>query len=137
MMEGFMKFYSAAACALLVLTASAAALAGPMTKDGVLTAEDGMTLYVFDKDEAGKSNCNDACAANWPPFAAMAGDKAMGDFSLIQRADGMMQWAHKGRPLYRWIKDVKAGDMTGDGFKGVWHVVGKPADKSAPGRGAY
>ena len=35
----------------------------------------GMTLYMFDKDAAGASNCYDACAAMWPPFKA----DAMGD----------------------------------------------------------
>jgi predicted lipoprotein with Yx(FWY)xxD motif len=39
------------------------------------------------------------------------------------RNDGGRQWAFKGKPLYLWIKDHKPGDMTGDGFKGVWHVV--------------
>jgi len=29
----------------------------------------------------------------------------------------------KGRPLYLWSKDQKPGDMTGDGFNGIWHVI--------------
>jgi predicted lipoprotein with Yx(FWY)xxD motif len=28
-----------------------------------------------------------------------------------------------GIPLYLWSKDQKPGDMTGDGFNGIWHVV--------------
>ena len=32
-------------------------------------------------------------------------------------------WANKGKPLYLWSKDQKLGDMTGDGFNGIWHVV--------------
>jgi predicted lipoprotein with Yx(FWY)xxD motif len=32
-------------------------------------------------------------------------------------------WAHKGKPLYLWSKDQKPGDITGDGFNGIWHVV--------------
>ena len=93
--------------------------------DGVLTGSNGMTLYTFDKDMAGsgKSVCNDACAINWPPLLAMPGDMASGDYSIITRDDGKKQWARKGQPLYFWIKDQKPGDMTGDGFNKVWHVI--------------
>ncbi|MGH8849358.1 MAG: COG4315 family predicted lipoprotein, partial [Casimicrobiaceae bacterium] len=39
------------------------------------------------------------------------------------RDDGSKQWAYDGKPLYHWSKDKKPGDMTGDGFNGVWHAV--------------
>jgi predicted lipoprotein with Yx(FWY)xxD motif len=83
----------------------------------------GMTLYVFDRDAAGKSNCNNQCSTNWPPLAAAADAKASGDWSLISRDDGTKQWAYKGKPLYAWSKDTKAGDATGDGLNNVWHVA--------------
>ena len=35
----------------------------------------GMTLYTYDADEPGKSNCVDQCAVNWPPATATAADK--------------------------------------------------------------
>ncbi|TBN40351.1 hypothetical protein EYE42_08080 [Paracoccus subflavus] len=82
-----------------------------------------MTLYVFDKDTPGTSNCNDLCAVAWPPLLAPADAEATGDFAPIRRSDGQMQWAHKGRPLYLWKDDRKPGDMTGDGYNGVWHVA--------------
>lgn len=75
----------------------------------------GMTLYTFDKDAAGKSNCNGECAAEWPPLAVAADSKATGDWTIVKRDDGSMQWALAGKPLYLWIKDKKAGDATGDG----------------------
>ena len=42
--------------------------------NNVLVNPAGMTLYVWDKDQAnsGKSGCNDKCAVNWPPFTAAA-----------------------------------------------------------------
>jgi predicted lipoprotein with Yx(FWY)xxD motif len=46
-----------------------------------------------------------------------------GDWSVIRRGDGTPQWAYKGRPLYTFIKDTKAGDTNGDGVGGHWHVV--------------
>lgn len=93
--------------------------------NGVLTGTNGMTLYTFDKDStgSGKSVCNGPCAVNWPPLLAMDSDKAQGDYSIITRDDGKKQWALKGKPLYFWIKDSKAGDTTGDGVQGVWHLI--------------
>ncbi|HSV30184.1 MAG TPA: hypothetical protein VLL76_11530 [Candidatus Omnitrophota bacterium] len=87
----------------------------------VLTDGQGMTLYTYDKDEAGKSNCTGDCAKNWPPLAADGSEK--GDLSAIARPDGGKQVAYKGKPLYLWVKDTKPGDTTGDGVKGVWHVA--------------
>jgi len=82
-----------------------------------------MTLYTFDKDTAGVSACYDACATNWPPLLAASGAMAKGKLSIVARKDGAMQWAYDGKPLYLWAKDTKAGDMTGDGVNGVWHVA--------------
>lgn len=111
---------------LALLVACAAPNAAPVAmQSGVLTNADGMTLYVFDKDAAGsgKSACNGDCAMNWPPLMAAAGDQASGDYSIVVRDDGSRQWAYKGKPLYRWAKDQKPGDMTGDGVKNVWHAA--------------
>ncbi|HSC01194.1 MAG TPA: hypothetical protein VLE45_14850, partial [Burkholderiaceae bacterium] len=38
--------------------------------DGALVGNNGMTLYTFDRDAAGKSACNGPCATNWPPLMA-------------------------------------------------------------------
>jgi predicted lipoprotein with Yx(FWY)xxD motif len=92
---------------------------------GVLVDAKGMTLYTFDKDpaNAGKSECVAQCAKAWPPLAAPADAKAMGDYTVITRSDGAKQWAYKGKPLYTWVKDRKPGDKTGDGFRNVWRVA--------------
>lgn len=89
----------------------------------MLTDANGMTLYTFDKDTAGVSNCYDDCAANWPPLFADAGAAADGDYTIIDRTDGTKMWAYKGKPLYLWVKDTKPGDTTGDGVGGVWHTA--------------
>jgi predicted lipoprotein with Yx(FWY)xxD motif len=96
-----------------------------MVSNGVLATHEGMTLYAFDKDTAGsgKSVCNGGCATNWPPLAAPADAKPSGDWTVVTRDDGSKQWAYKGRPVYRWSKDQKAGDKSGDGVGGVWHAV--------------
>jgi len=121
-----MKFLPIAFLTAALLGGCASMMTAPAkVADGVLVGPSGMTLYVFDRDTAGsgKSVCNGPCAANWPPLMASEMDKPAGDYSVITRDDGKKQWAMKGKPLYYWIKDTKAGDKTGDGVQNVWHVV--------------
>ena len=93
--------------------------------DGAMVGGNGMTLYTFDRDAAGsgKSVCNGPCATAWPPLMADDSAKATGDWTVVTRDDGKKQWAMKGKPLYYWSKDTKAGDRTGDNFNNVWHVA--------------
>ena len=107
------------------LAQSATTGAPVVVSGGILTSQQGMTLYVFDKDVAnsGKSACNGPCATNWPPLMAAEGALPSGEYSIVVRDDGSRQWAVKGKPLYLWIKDQKPGDTTGDGFNQVWHAA--------------
>jgi predicted lipoprotein with Yx(FWY)xxD motif len=123
-----MKKMSLSVVAILLLAVPAFAQMAPAksadtSKGKALVDAKGMTLYVFDKDAAGKSNCNGPCATNWPPLMAKADAKASGDWSIVTRDDGGKQWAYKGKPLYAWAKDTKPGDVTGDGFNNVWHIA--------------
>jgi predicted lipoprotein with Yx(FWY)xxD motif len=85
----------------------------------------GMTLYIFDNDkDPGKSTCNEGCAKAWPPFGPKAGDPApVAPLSVITRDDGSKQYAYKGKPLYYYAKDQKAGDTTGQAVGKRWWVV--------------
>ncbi|MDI1282959.1 MAG: hypothetical protein PSV46_01060 [Reyranella sp.] len=105
--------------------ADPASAAPPMNKGGMFVTASGMTLYTFDKDATpGKSVCNGPCATNWPPAMVADGAKAVGDWTIITRDDGLKQWAYKGKPVYAFAKDTKAGDTTGDGFlNGAWHIA--------------
>ena len=95
-----------------------------MEKDGMLVDAKGMALYTYDKDATGVSNCTGQCAQNWPPLLAEAGAKAEGEWSLVKRDDGSLQWAYDGKPLYTFVMDKKAGDATGDGkMDGAWKVA--------------
>lgn len=89
----------------------------------VLTDASGMTLYTFDNDTAGVTNCYDQCATNWPPLMAEEGAAPEGEFTLVERTDGTQMWAYKGMPLYLWKDDAAPGDVTGDGVGGVWHTA--------------
>ncbi len=92
---------------------------------GVMVNAAGMTIYTFDKDTAGsgRSVCNGPCAALWPPVMAAADAKPDADLTIVTRDDGARQWAYKGKPVYLYTGDTKAGDRTGDNFKDVWHVI--------------
>lgn len=117
-----------AAIAVIALATGCAMFGGDKAparfSGGMLVASaNDMTLYTFDKDPAGKSVCNGPCAANWPPLAAPADAKPVGDFTVVTRDDGSKQWAYRGKPLYFWIKDTKPGDKSGDGFNNIWRIV--------------
>lgn len=107
----------------LAQTAAPAKVADTSKGKSLVDAK-GMTLYIFDKDSAGKSACNGQCAQNWPPLMAPAGAAASGDWSVVTRDDGAKQWAYKGKPLYTWVKDTKPGDATGEGVaNNTWHIA--------------
>lgn len=97
--------------------------AGP--KGNYLADSKGMTLYMFDKDSVGVSNCSGGCAKVWPPYVVSGAAPASlpSDVTTLKRADGSMQYAYKGMPLYYYASDTNPGDITGDGVGGVWHLV--------------
>jgi predicted lipoprotein with Yx(FWY)xxD motif len=118
------------ACVAAALFFSVAALAqsapgtiADTSKGKALVNAKGMTLYIFDRDVAGKSNCNGPCLTTWPPLAAGADAKASGDWSVVSRDDGSKQWAYKTKPLYTFSKDAKPGDVVGEGVNNVWHIA--------------
>ncbi len=88
----------------------------------------GHTVYVFDADLAnpGQSNCNGACAQNWPPVLVSASTVLPTNWGMITRQDSTHQLTYKGRPLYLFAFDINAGDTNGDGqnaFGGLWHIA--------------
>lgn len=113
-----------AICFAAIAVTTIVAHANPtQVANDLLASKDGKTLYIFDKDSAGKSNCNGGCATAWPPFTVANPASAGGDFSSIQRDDGTSQWAYKSKPLYFFAGDARPGDARGDKQGGVWHVV--------------
>lgn len=120
----------------------------------VLVDGDGMTLYMFDADEAGAPTCYDACAQAWPPLivdddpVAGAGvDAAL--LSTTARDDGSQQVTYAGWPLYHWAGDSSPGDVDGQAVDDAWWVMtadgdvvrdedaSEPADDESPSRGGY
>jgi predicted lipoprotein with Yx(FWY)xxD motif len=109
----------------------------------VLTSSKGFTLYSFAPDTSTKSNCNGACAQNWPPVhgpATASGVK--GTFGTIKRSDGSVQATFDGHPLYTFVGDTAPGQAKGNGLNvagGLWHEITTsgtaPAGSSSSGSG--
>src|SRR6478672_10907113 len=105
--------------AAVFLISSAALAAEPWktikTSAGTIwSTQSRMALYTFDKDKKNKSNCDGQCASVWPPFKAASNAKTVGTWTVIKRTDGSKMWAYNGHPLYTYVGDKKAGDVTGD-----------------------
>lgn len=94
-----------------------------------LVDAEGMTLYSFDRDTLGVSNCNERCAEIWPPLLVdsvddvTAAEGIMGALGTIERSDGTLQVTYNGSPLYHWANDAAAGDINGHRVGNVWWAV--------------
>jgi predicted lipoprotein with Yx(FWY)xxD motif len=97
----------------------------------ILVSAQGRTLYTFAADKRNKSACYGSCAAYWPPLLTTstrvtgAGVKA----SLLgttKRTNGKLQITFDGHPLYRFLKDTRSGQTSGQGLNlsgGLWWVM--------------
>lgn len=93
-------------------------------KGNYLTDLKGMTLYSFDRDTIGRSNCYDSCAITWPAYVFSVNPSSIYEnIGVITRTDRNKQWAWKGKALYFYSGDKNAGDINGDGIEGTWHIV--------------
>ena len=82
----------------------------------------GRTLYTFARDGA-KPACKDECLDVWPPLVAPALAAAVGDWAVVERPDGLRQWAYGGRLVYRFSEDLTPGATNGAGLGGVWNTI--------------
>ena len=103
-----------------------------MKKLGVgsyLADGNGMTLYTFNKDKAGKSECTGDCLTQWPAFYVnpelVVEGCEQSDFGSFTRDDGAEQTTYKGKPLYYYIKDEKPGQTNGHETAKGWKVAKK------------
>ncbi|ROQ21501.1 putative lipoprotein with Yx(FWY)xxD motif [Marinimicrobium koreense] len=113
------------------------------TPDGMAEQTDavaahGMSLYTFDNDEPGVSNCADSCLDAWPALIAHDGAEAVAPFSLVERGSGEQQWALHGMPLYFFSGDSEPGDVSGDEVNDLWRLARIPpvAVNTHPDEGA-
>lgn len=130
----------------LIAAASSVVAAEGTAEIGVGGSEDygtflsdgnGRAVYLFTADVQGEgdikaqSNCYEECAKAWPPLLS-EGEPEAGDgvdksfLGTVKRKDGKMQVTYDGWPLYYFVKDKGAGDVTGQdkhGFGGEWYLI--------------
>ena len=97
----------------------------------------GRTLYLFEKDQRGRSACFGSCATYWPPLLTRG--KPIAGRGLKQsllgttrRGNSARQVTYAGHPLYRYVLDTKAGQTNGQGlqdFGGGWDVLSAAGKK--------
>ncbi len=120
-------------------TAQSGTLRTEATSAGtVLASGQGMTLYYYsaDKPHSGTSACSGSCASAWPPLTGTvqppAGVTLPGPIGTITRPGGVRQVTINGYPMYTYVGDKSAGQVTGNGMAGEWHVI-KLAGSAARG----
>jgi predicted lipoprotein with Yx(FWY)xxD motif len=116
----------------MLATSSAGASASPTTITvtqnktwgPTLTLKNGDTLYRLNKDSKDKSTCAGKCAETWLPVLLATGQKTpvgvgVSHLGSFARSGGGQQVTYEGIPLYRFIGDKKAGQVTGN-VKDTW-----------------
>jgi len=94
----------------------------------ILTNAQGMTLYYRTSDSPPATVCSGGCAGVWPPLLAPSSGSPTsttslpGKLTVVTDANGS-QVEYNGHPLYTYSADSAAGQTTGEGVAGVWHVA--------------
>ncbi|MGE3335196.1 MAG: hypothetical protein AB7I36_16245 [Rhodospirillaceae bacterium] len=97
-----------------------------------LVLSNGFIVYAWDGDKPNKSNCTGDCLKTWQPvLAPEIGVTAREEWSVIERAPGVKQWAYRGRPLYTYIPDGSPGVQHGLDVPG-WSTVYTQYTPAAP-----
>ncbi|GAB3524305.1 hypothetical protein [Arthrobacter monumenti] len=120
-------------------TPSAASGAALMTADSpvgeIVVDGEGMAVYYFDNDEpnSGESTCTGDCLVAWPPVIVDSEtpevDGVTGEVGTIETPDGELQATIDGLPIYYYVDDKEAGDITGQAVGDVWWLVAPNGDK--------
>ncbi len=99
----------------------------PSTTGRLLVDNREYSVYTWDGDEPGKSNCYDDCLDDWTPVAAPALAADTDQWTVIRRASGTHQWAYRGKPLYTHKNDPGSRSVVGsdvpDWRNPRWHNV--------------
>ena len=92
----------------------------------------GRALYAFTRDRrGGPSRCYAACARAWPVYFASGGPVAgkgvkRSLIGTVRRRDGRRQITYSGRPLYYYVGDTHAGQVSCQNvaeYGGTWLVM--------------
>lgn len=83
-----------------------------------LTDLNGNTLYIYNSDVTGVSNCTGSCLSRWPAYIDTGSTTGLPTgFGTITRSDnGSIQYTYNGMPLYYFLSDTN-GQVTGNGVE--------------------
>jgi predicted lipoprotein with Yx(FWY)xxD motif len=102
----------------------------------ILTTKAGRTLYSLSVETNGHFTCVGSCLSVWHPLFVSPNVKPTGPVKLgtVKRPEGKLQVTYKGKPLYSFGGDMKAGETNGEGIKdvGTWHAAGHASAASSP-----
>jgi mono/diheme cytochrome c family protein len=109
-----------------------------------LTTAKGYTLYYYDKDQPGQSNCTGSCAQTFQPLTAGEGVNPglgagiPGTLTTVERPDGNDQVAYSAEPaydqipLYTYYGDSEPGETKGNYYENAWHIVSVEISEPLP-----
>ncbi|WP_262063809.1 hypothetical protein [Streptomyces sp. STR69] len=101
----------------------------------VVTDDQGLALYRYDKDEPSPSKwtCKGTCTKTWIPVivqdSVQTSGVAQSLLGTVHR-NGLKQLTLAGWPLYRYVGDTAAGQVNGQGKDGEWYAVTPSGGKS-------
>jgi predicted lipoprotein with Yx(FWY)xxD motif len=116
-------------------SAAASSVSVRSTKYGkILVDSKGNTLYLWVKDkQKNKTVCSDACESVWPlalvngtPTAGPGVSASMLGSIPVTDSSTKRELTYNGHPLYRYVSDVKPGQITGQAnttFGAPWWLV--------------
>ncbi|MFD3584620.1 hypothetical protein [Streptomyces sp. NPDC058683] len=102
----------------------------------VVTDDQGLTLYRYDKDQSDPSKwtCSGACTKTWVPVIVGDSVQTTGvEKSLLGTVhrNGLKQLTLAGWPLYRYSGDTAAEQANGQGKNEEWYAVAPSGQKAA------
>jgi predicted lipoprotein with Yx(FWY)xxD motif len=126
------RYAAFAAAAVLATPAFAFSVNDPMPGEvsviedngkWIFQSDFGHPFYTYDKDTKTHSACDAKCAETWAPVRAHDKAMPMGDWTLVDRGGGYMQWAYKGKPIYMNVPQVVSQSDPELNNDGHWHML--------------
>ena len=88
----------------------------------LVTLRDGWSVYSYDGEGRNKVTCTATCVDGWEPVIAAQYARTIGEWTIVERAPGIRQWAFRGAPVYRRPADLKVASLDGADIP-HWHNI--------------
>jgi predicted lipoprotein with Yx(FWY)xxD motif len=88
----------------------------------LLTTDRNYSVYRYDRDTATASRCTGECATRYSALPAPALARPRGEWGVIERSPGVLQWTFRGHPLYTHAGDTDQWSQEGSDEPGWTNV---------------